>query len=169
MPFSVFAREGWITHGNPNHYSSDGLLLRELRARARDTDPDAVGANSALETIETDAKEHYGKKLTESTAVELQLADVIADYLSDMCPDGYAFEIRSNAGNSNYGYFRRGEDPWLTRDELADRLSREYGDAGVFALETGDVGDEDLDLGYEHCLGMILPALEEELIANGEL
>lgn len=164
MTRTPFAREGWITFGNPNHYSGDGLLLRELRARARDTDPDARGAPSALSDLEQSFFAENGQKLTEANAsiFGCGISDEVADYLSDMAPEGYVFELRSNAGNSNYGYFRDGD--WITSQEFYGRIYKEYGDAGGDAAASMCLTDADYALGYDHCLTAVLPALEEELL-----
>lgn len=107
-----FARMGWVTFGNPNHYDGAGLLLRELRARCRDADMEPY-QKSAITDLEEDFKENYGEKLTEKSAVRRNMGDVIADLLSDMAPEGTVFEIRKNGGDSNYGYFPK----WTKRED----------------------------------------------------
>lgn len=102
-----FARMGWVTFGNPNHYDGAGLLLRELRARCRDADMEPH-QKTAVSDLEADFLAEYGEKLTEKSAVRRNMGDVIADLLSDMAPAGTVFEIRKNAGDSNYGYFPAG-------------------------------------------------------------
>lgn len=51
----------------------------------------------------------------------------------------------------------------ISYDELMDVVKREYGDAGVCALETSGLTLADYEQGEEHCLFMLAPALEEEL------
>lgn len=99
-----FERLGFITFGNPNHYDGSGLLLRELRVRAREE----KRAEYALEEIEAEFKEDYGIKLTEAEAVRKNMGDILGDRLSDLAPDGTVFEIRpDDRGNHNYGYFEQ--------------------------------------------------------------
>ena len=57
----------------------------------------------------------------------------------------------------------------MTRAELEERLQEDYGDPGLWALETSDINSDDLAAGYEHCIEKLAPALEEELIASGGL
>lgn len=52
----------------------------------------------------------------------------------------------------------------MDMEQLAERLRRDFGDAGVYALETSALTEADLALGYEHVLERIAPALEEELM-----
>ena len=53
--------------------------------------------------------------------------------------------------------------------EVSDQLVGMYGPAAIYALETSCVTTADCELGLDHVLGMILPALEEELIADVNL
>lgn len=58
----------------------------------------------------------------------------------------------------------------MTKAEILAQLEQHYGEAGYFAYETSCITDADFELGYDHVLGLILPALEEELSAqNGDL
>jgi hypothetical protein len=176
MTYAIFAREGFVTSGNPNHYDGSGLMLRELRARSRDSD---TGGNvlTAYEGIAADYLSDFGVPLTEKNAsVSCGLQDQIADILSDAAPEGYVFEIRKQRGNSNWGYFRcdtpsllgtnEHVEPWITSEEFYARIEKEYGKPGVYAAESSAVDSADFLLGYDHCLQMVLPALEEELIAE---
>ena len=108
-----FARMGFVTFGNPNHYNGSGLMLRELRARCRDSDMEP-GQKTVIKELETGFLEDTGGKLTEASAVKHEMGDVIADLLSDMAPEGVVFKIAKDAqGNSNWGYFpREPGDAW---------------------------------------------------------
>lgn len=57
----------------------------------------------------------------------------------------------------------------MTKAEIIEQLTRNYGDAAMFALETSCVVEADYEQGYIHILDLILPALEEEMSANGSL
>lgn len=56
-----------------------------------------------------------------------------------------------------------------TREQFMKDMEHHYGDAGVYAAETCSITNADILLGFDHCLALCLPALEEELIANGKL
>jgi hypothetical protein len=106
----TFPRMGQVTFGNPNHYDGSGLMLRELRARARDTDEDAKGLDDAVAELEAGFLEEYGVKLTERTAVQYNYADLIGDMLSDQAPAGTKFGVRQwPDGNHNWGYWPESE------------------------------------------------------------
>jgi hypothetical protein len=56
------------------------------------------------------------------------------------------------------------------KQDVHSELQKHYGDAGVYAAEGSCLLAEDYMKGYDHCLGLILPALEEETFAqNGNL
>lgn len=151
----------WITHGNPNYYDGSGLLLREGRARMRD--PDIwPSAKTSLEDIEAEFKANYGYRMTEAGAKCHNYGDIIADLLSDICPESFVFQIRKNAGNSNYGYFKRWD-----KESVHAELQKRYGDAGIFAAESMCLVEADYREGPDHCVDLILPALEEELGYDG--
>ncbi len=108
MSAHTFPRMGQITLGNPNHYNGSGLMLRELRARAKD--PDGAHAKAALDDLEAGFKEDEGVKLSERLAVQHNLCDIIGDLLSDLCPEGLEFDVRRwPDGNHNYGYYPPGK------------------------------------------------------------
>ena len=148
----------WITHGNPTHYDGAGKLLRELRERSRDEDLEKH-QRLAIGELETSFQEEHGKKLTESLAVRYNMSDEIADLLSDLSPEGFVFVIRENLGNSNYCYVD-------AEKEVRERLETNYGDLALRALETSCVVKMDYQLGYEHVMSKIHPALEEEILAD---
>lgn len=78
---------------------------------------------------------------------------------------GKAFKARDYDGAIN------ALTEWLEDSDVQmvrDRVATEYGDAGTSALETSCVTRADCAKGYDHVLSMILPALEEELIAEGD-
>ena len=54
----------------------------------------------------------------------------------------------------------------MTYEGVTKELREMYGDAGVFALETSCVTTADCELGIDHVVNMILPALEEELLSQ---
>jgi hypothetical protein len=54
----------------------------------------------------------------------------------------------------------------INRDDLVERLRADFGEPGVHAYETSCLTDEDLALGYDHCVERIGPALEEELLSQ---
>lgn len=57
----------------------------------------------------------------------------------------------------------------MTLATFTNLVKINYGEPGLNAIETGCVTEADCAKGYDHALSMILPALEEELIANDEL
>lgn len=57
----------------------------------------------------------------------------------------------------------------MTYQEFADKLKEHYGDAGIFALETSCVTSAAIaDMSFDEALELILPALEEELMNEGD-
>lgn len=57
----------------------------------------------------------------------------------------------------------------MTYAEFIAQMEEQYGDAGVAAAETSCVTEADCAKGFDHALGLCLPALEEELLASGEM
>lgn len=54
-------------------------------------------------------------------------------------------------------------------DQIMREMESHFGMAGVFAMESMCVTDADCQKGFEHVCDLIAPALEEELIAQGDI
>jgi hypothetical protein len=63
----------------------------------------------------------------------------------------------------------RKQDGFDTQQKIYTQLEQAYGIAGVYAAEGMCLTQEDYDLGFDHCVKKIAPALEEEeeLMVNG--
>lgn len=58
------------------------------------------------------------------------------------------------------------QEKTMTYAEMIDKVEELYGEAGVFAVGSSCLTQEDAAKGLDYCINRILPALEEELGAQ---
>lgn len=81
----------FITYGDPNHYNHGKLLWKEVKQVGKEQPQ--IG----------DFIRDYTQELKEDKSKPSE--DVLADVLSDACPIGWDFVVRTDAhGNSNWCY-----------------------------------------------------------------